>query len=253
MIDKLKEISKRLSLDTKSLVEAESINSDGFLVVLLGIYRASAAALRDINYLLDFEETGASVLDLSRKISECFITVEYMIMKGKEKMSKTFQDYIFVQIQQDIDFYRSIGQNPEEVNQEIRVGAEVSEQKFNDLPAEMHKRKTWAGRSSDGMLQDLYNSGTLGDFDYSRILQSYVEGSRCNHPNPIMVKYYLDTEFIKASNEYYLKQAILMAIILYLRLTTRYLDEVRLITKDNELYKDVENSVLYIYKQIKTL
>lgn len=103
------------------------------------------------------------------------------------------------------------------------------------------------------MLQSLYNTKALNDFDYSRILQSYVEGSRCNHPNPFMVKFYLDGESIKVADEYYSKQAIFMAIILYFRITTRYLDEVRLMAKNNELYKDVEKSVFSIFEEIMTL
>lgn len=252
MTEQLKKILEKLLHATQSLTEVEAVNDAKFLNVLLGIYRASFATLRDIYYLSGFEETGASVLDLSRKISEYSITVEYMIMKDKEKMAKTFQDYIWVQIKHDIDFFKSIGQNPED-NRELKIGAKAAKNEYNNLPKKMRDRKTWAGRSMDDMLESLHENKGLGDFDFTRIVQAYVEGSRCNHPNPFVVRHYLDTESAKAADDHYLKSAILMAIILHLRLTTRYIDEIRLITKDNKIHKDVADNVSKIYKQIEAL
>ena len=91
MDQKLRELMERALKVTTPLAEAAASHDTKFLNVLLGIYRVSFSTLRDIYYLSLNDETGASALDLTRKIIEYGVTVEYMIWKGKEKMAERFQ------------------------------------------------------------------------------------------------------------------------------------------------------------------
>ncbi|MBA4319877.1 MAG: hypothetical protein C0412_15875 [Flavobacterium sp.] len=252
MDQKLKELLKRLLSDTQPLAEAAVTHDTKFLNVLLGIYRVSFATLRDIYYLSSYEETGSSALALARKIIEHGITVEYIIMKGKEGMAERFQNYLWVQTHDEIEFLKSIGQNPADLSEELKLGVKETEREYSALKKETKKDKTWAGKSIDGMLEDLYKAKALGDFDFSRLGRAYIWGSRLNHPNPFVVRGYLAQEDQKVADEFYLRQAMFMAIIIHLRLTTRYIDEIRILSHENT-HQNLADKVSATYKEIDNL
>lgn len=253
MIIKLKTVLRKLLKDTYTLARGAAVNDDEFLNVLLGIYRVSYNTLRDIYYLSCNEDTGASILDLARKIAEHAITVEYMIMKDKNKMAKDFQDYLWVQGDQEIEFLKSIGQNLANVDKELNFKVSEAKKKYNCLSKKLKDRKTWAGRSIDGMLTDMHTNKTLKDFDSSRLSQAYVWCSRLNHPNPMVVANYMNPEDGKNADDYYQRAGLFLATTLHLRLTMRYLDEIRFLSPDNSLYADLANNVEEIYKMLEVV
>lgn len=252
MDQKLKELLERALRDTQPLSEAAATHDTKFLNVLLGIYRVSFTTLRDIYYLSSHEEAGSSALDLARKIIEHGITVEYIIMKSKEDMAKQFQDYLWVQAHDEIEFLKLIGQNPADLSEELKLGVEETEKEYNALNQKIKKNKTWAGRSIDGMLEDLYAAKALRDFDFSRLGRAYIWGSRLNHPNPFVVRSYLAQEDQKVADEFYLRQAMFMAIVIHLRLTTRFIDEIRILSQQN-IHQDLADKVSAMYQEIDSL
>jgi len=66
---------------------------------------------------------------LTRKIIEYGISVEYMLWKGKEEMAERFQKYLAVQVHDEIEFLKSIGQDTVTLNDELRSGVEENEKK----------------------------------------------------------------------------------------------------------------------------
>lgn len=249
---KLKELLGRVLCDTQSLSEAAAAHDTKFLNVLLGIYRVSFTTLRDIYYLSSFEEAGSSALDLARKIIEHGITVEYIIMKNKEEMAERFQKYLWVQAHDEIKFLKSIGRNPADLNKELKLGVVEAEKIYNAFNQETKKDKTWAGKSIDEMLKGLYDAKALEDFEFSRFTQAYIWGSRLNHPNPFVVRNYLEQEDQKIADEYYLRQALFWAVVFHLKLTTRFINEIRLLSEQN-LYQELEGKVSNIYKELNNL
>lgn len=253
MVDQgLKKLLERVLRDTQPLSQAAATHDTKFLNVLLGIYRISFTTLRDIYYLSSHEQTGSSALDLARKIIEHGITVEYIIMKGREPMAERFQSYLWVQMHDEIEFLKSMGQNPADLSRESKLGVEKIERKYNALKQETIKDKTWAGRSIDGMLEDLYETRTLGDFDFSRLGRAYIWGSRLNHPNPFVVRNYLTQKDQEVTDDFYLRQAMFMAVVIHLRLTTRFIDEIRVLSQEN-IHHDLANKVSALYKDIDGL
>ena len=252
MDQKLKELLEQVLRDTQPLAETAATHDTKFLNVLLGVYRVSFTTLRDIYYLSSYENAGSSALDLARKIIEHGITVEYIIMKGKEDTAKQFQDYLYVQVHDEIEFLKSIGQNPADLNKELKLGANETEKEYDAPNQKIKKNKTWAGRSIDGMLEDLYNAKALGDFDFSRLGRAYIWGSRLNHPNPFVVRGYLEQEDQKATDEFYLRQAMFMAIVIHLRLTTRFIDEIRILSQQN-IHQNLADKISAIYQEIDKL
>ena len=254
MDQKLKELLERVLRDTRPLFEAAATHDTKFINVLLGIYRISFVTIRDIYYLSSHEDAGASALDLTRKIIEYGIAVEYMIMKDKEKMAERFQKYIWVQAQNEIEFLKSIGQDPSTLSEEFKSGVVEIQKEFNSLDEEIKNSNMWAGArvGARKMLKDLYEAKTLGDFDFSRLGRAYVWGCLLNHPNPFVVRGYLSQDDQKVADEFYLRQAMLMAILMHLRLTTRYIDEISSLSKQ-DMYQDLADKVSAVYKGIDAL
>ncbi len=242
MTKQLKDILENLLQETQDLAEKGTVGDGNFLNILLGIYRISFFTLRDIFYLSGNDNSGASSLDLARKVAEHMISVEYMIMKGKKKTAKIFQKYLWIQLHDEGEFLKSIGQDIKDINAEVNKN-------YRDLNKKMKESKTWAGRSIEGMLEDLYKNKSIRKFDFTRLSQLYVWGCRLNHVNPFIVKSYLNQGVIEIADEEYLQKALSLAILSHLRLTTRYIDEIRITNQVNS-YQDLAVKIKGIYKKL---
>jgi Family of unknown function (DUF5677) len=252
MDEKLKNILERTITATKPLAEAPAVGEGDFLITLLGIYRISFTTLRDISYLTNYEGTEPSILDLTRKILEHGISVEYMIMKDKDAMAKRFQEYMIVQVHDEFEFYKSIGQDPSEISSDHKDHVEENTKEYEALSNDVKARKNWAGRPIDGMLDDLDKAKALNDFDISRLGQAYVWGSRLNHMNPLVVHSYLDPEEMKSGASFFNALAISIALACHLRLTTRLIDESRAVAGE-DVYPEIAAEVKAIQDEFNAL
>jgi len=98
-------------------------------------------------------------------------------------------------------------------------------------------------------MEDLHTAKKLKDFDFSRISQAYIWGCRLNHVNPMVVKNYMEQEDTAIASVFYLRQALLVATLVHIRLTTRYIDEIRLINQSND-YQELADSMSSIWNDI---
>lgn len=252
MDDQLKEILKNTIDATKPLAEAAEVGDGKFLVVLLGIFRISFATLRDIEYLSRFEETAPSILDLTRKIIEHGISVEYMLMKGKEEMAARFQEYMVVQVHEEFELFKNAGQDPATISEEHKIDVEENQKEFDALSKKVKDRKSWAGQSVEGMITDLDKADALSEFDISRLLHAYVWGCRLNHANPLVTHGQFDPESVEHANSFYLALGLSIAIAVHLRLATRLIDESRL-TVGSDIYPEIAEEVAKIYELLNSL
>lgn len=252
MDEQLKEILKNTIDTTKPLAEAAEVGGNSFLVVLVGIYRISFTTLRDIEYLSRFEETAPSILDLTRKIIEYGISVEYMLMKDKEQMAERFKEHMIVEIHQEFELFRKTGQDPAAISEEHRIGVEENQKEFDALSKKMQERRSWAGQSIDGMIEALGEEDALNEFDISRLLRAYVWGCRLNHANPMVTHSQFEPERIKNANSFYLALGLSIAIAIHLRLTTRLIDESRLVS-GSDIYPEIASEVAGIHEQLNAL
>jgi hypothetical protein len=249
MEKKLIELLERTLKTTTPLAQMAAEHEAAFLNVLLGIYRVSFSTLRDIYYLALNEETGASALDLTRKIIEYSVTVEYMVWKGKEKAAEQFQKYLTVELHHEIEFLKSIGQDTAAQSEELKIGVEDTEHDYAALNADTKSRRSWAGLSIEQMIEALHTAGQLKDFDSSRIGQAYIWGCRLNHVSPFVVRNYMGPEDAKIASDFYLRQAIMFAILFHLRLSTRYIDEMRILS-GKDVQQELANSVIALRDEL---
>ena len=252
MDEKLKKLLERLIRETVPLSQIASPYDTKFINVLVGVYRISLATLRDIYYLSPNPETGLSILDLSRKIVEYGIAIEYMVMKGKEDMAGRFQNHLWTDTHHQLEFLKSIGENPSNWDLDLKVGAEEAEKRYNELNCDARKDKSWAGKNLEQMMKELHDNRSLEEFDNSRIGEIYIWGNRANHPNPFTAINYLDKEGHDKYNGFSLRLGILAAMSFHIRLTTRYIDEIRSLSGKND-YQDLANNISAIRKELDDL
>ena len=249
MEKKLTDLLERTLKTTTPLAEMGAEHDTAFLNVLLGVYRVSISTLRDIYYLSLNEETGASALDLTRKIIEYGVTVEYMVWRGKEKMAEQFQKHLTVELHNEIEFLRSIGQDPATQSDELKIGVEDTERDYSALNADAKSRTSWAGLSIEKMIEAMHKAGQLKDFDSSRIGQAYIWGCRLNHVSPFVVRNYMGPDDAKTASDFYLRQAVMFAILFHLRLSTRYIDEIRVLSGSN-VHPELTDSIVALRDEL---
>lgn len=253
MDQKLHDLLERALKVTTPLAEMATASESAFLNVLLGIYRVSFSTLRDIYYLSQNEETGASALDLARKIMEYGISVEYMIWKGKDERAEQFQQFMAVELHRSLEFLKSIGQDVTQQDDEtLKSGAKDYEKDYASLKKEVRERRSWAGLSVDQMLEQLHTAGQFKDFDSSRIGEAYVWGSRLNHVSPVVVRNLMGSEATKVASEFYMRQAITFALIFHFRLSTRYIDEMRFLSGEN-VHQELADEVVSLRDEFNAL
>ncbi len=253
MDQKLRGLLERTLKATTPLAEMGTENHSTFLNVLLGIYRVSFSTLRDIYYLSQNEESGASALDLARKIMEYGISVEYMIWKGKDEKAQQFQQFMAVELHRSLEFLKSIGQDVIQQDDEtLKSGAEDYEKEYVSLKKEVRERKSWAGLSVDQMLKQLHTADQFKDFDFSRIGEAYIWGSRLNHVSPVVVRNLMGSEETRVASAFYMRQAITFALIFHFRLSTRYIDEMRFLSGQN-VHQELADAVVSLRDEFNAL
>lgn len=251
MEEKLKKLMERALIATKPLADAAPVGDTKFLIVLLGIYRISFTALRDIDHLASSEGAGPNILDLTRKMIEHGISIEYMLWKGKEEMAARFQDYLTVQMHEELELLKSVGFDPQSLSAELQIGVEDTEKAYDALPSGTKKDKNWAGVNFEKMLQDLTAAGVIEAADSPRLLSAYVWGCRLNHPNPFITHAYLEPTEMEAANVFSLRLGMIMGLAVHLRLTTRLIDESRHAAGSN-IYPEIAAEVGVILNDLNS-
>lgn len=252
MEQQLKSLVERTLAVTQPLAEAAAVADTKYLAVLLGIYRISFMTMRDISRLALKDEAGPTILDLTRKMIEHGISIEYILWKGKEDMAGRFQDYLVVQMHEELELLKSVGFDPASLSAELQIGVEETEKQYAAIPAGIKKDKNWAGVNFETMLSNLTAAGAIQTTDSPRLLAAYVWGCRANHPNPFMTHAYLDLTEFSALETYSTRLGLLMALAVHLRLTTRLIDESRLAV-GSDIYPEAAAALATIQGELSEL
>ena len=252
MEQQLKALIERTLNATHPLAEAGAVADTKFLAVLLGIYRVSFTTLRDINRLASGDDAGPNILGLTRRMIEHGISIEYMILKGKEEMATRFQDYITVQMHEELELLKSVGFNSSTLSAELQINVAETEKAFAALPSGTKKDRSWAGINFEGMLSAVAGAGVIPAEDSPRFLSAYVWGCRANHPNPLMTHTYLDISESKALEIFSTQLGLVMALAVHLKLTTRLIDAAREAVGSN-VYEEMANSIASIQSDLASV
>lgn len=257
-VEELKSITDRLIDATRPLAESfPKIKGKPFLGIMAVIYRKNFFTLSSIRYLAEKPEFGDKALDLARSMIEDVVSVEYMLANGKDNLARKFRRFLWVQLHQESEFMKTLGNDPgklgidmDEVNKEyLKVKKEFTHKPSN---TDLH---SWLGMDVDKILESLEVNiksdkefkMTQHDIDVTSI--GYVYGNRKNHLNPYDVFSFLDEDNHKISRETDRRQALVFSSTCIIRLTTRYIDEIRSATKKDD-FEDVARKVKEVFAEM---
>lgn len=248
-IKEIKILIDKLLNSTKPLAESHPKvdKKYHYVRVVEGFYRRNHFTFLAIRYLVDAPALADSAGVLTRKMTEDVISIEYMLLKGKEEMAKRFQDFFYIQAYQEIEQRKRLGYDIPSGEDMIKLMKRVEKLKslfWHDKSGEfMH---SWSGLSAEQMWIELAKNKVFKKHDVHSVLLGYTYGSWKNHPNPADVLTYMTNELRYAFSSATLKQATILGMMDYIRLTTRYIDEIREI-KQKDVYEDINKVVKDVF------
>ena len=207
-IEEIKDLVDKLLKATHSLAETHPKvdKKYHYVRVIEGFYRRNHFTLLAIRYLADVPALADSAAVLARKMTEDVISIEYMLLKGKEEMAIRFQDFFYIQ---------AGGGMAKLMERVEKLKPQFWHEKSNDF---MH---SWSGKSAEQMWVELAKKKAFGKHDIQAVLLGYTYGSWKNHPNPADVLTYMTNELRNTFSDSALKQATILSMMDYIRLTTR--------------------------------
>jgi len=248
-IKEIRDLMDKLLNATRPLAEVHP-NVDKkyhYIRVIEGFYRRNHFTFLAIRYLADAPALADSAEVLSRKMTEDVISIEYMLLNGKEEMAKRFQDFFYIQANQEIEQRKRLGYEVPTEAEMSKLIARVEKLK----PKFWHEKSksfmhSWSGKSAEQMWVELAKAKAFGEHDIKVVLLGYTLGSWKNHPNPADVLTYMTNDLRAASSESSLKQATVLSMMDYIRLTTRYIDELRAIRQRN-VYENINKVIKEVF------
>lgn len=181
--------------------------------ILEGVFRKGYFTLQTIVVLADMIDKddqlrivfGGSMLDLSRRVFEDMIYMEYINESGKkEEYSKQFFDYIAVDRKNDLEFLLNAGI---QVDKKI---VEIVRSDYEKTPRKLKDRNNWAGQSVEKIITWLVGKGKIEELRKADVLKVYTAASRKNHTSPSDILGHLFQETLDIDSE----QAIEMGLMI---------------------------------------
>lgn len=251
-LEKTKELMDRL-LEATNILARSHPKVDKkyhYIRVLEGFYCRSTFTFLGIRYLSNQPSLSDSAGVLARKMIEDVIAIEYILLEGKEKMAKRFQDFLYVQAYQEIEQRKKLGYEipPEKEMTKLLKRLEKLKLQFWHKPSNQFMR-SWSGKDFEKMLIDIARAKLFAKHEIHSILLGYTYGSWKSHPNPTDVLSYMTNKSRIAVSDIALKQSTILAIMSFIRLITRYIDEIREIKQKN-LYEDINKVVKEVFSYL---
>ena len=235
-INELKQVSKEILEVTSTLITGPNYRTTKFQKVLECIARKDFLKLYSVAYLAGDPFNADSVLDLSRSMLEDMISVEFMKLKGREKMASKFINYMIIELKMDKDFLLSLGSSP---NGKLVEGLENDfkkiQKKFIFKSGQI--ARSWAKCSIEDMIRQLLTKGIINAKDRETILQTYILGNRKNHLSPIDVLSYASQSVRESNQDGSLSVGFTIAITCYFKIVMEFAGEMN----RKQIINDLEN------------
>ncbi len=230
-------LARKLLNTTYELAMGPNTYNSVFARVLEGAFRRDYLTLYTMLYLIEHSQPGQRrafadcCVDLSRKVLEDLVSLEYMLLKGKESLAKKFIDYYHIEAKRDSDFLKAVGapidqerkllieKNYNKVKRDFfdssarsrqRAWSELTEfliahnkidqQTKQEIEEELHRRypnvneqprKAWAGLDTEAMIETLLQHGVINTAEQKILIQTYIQGNNKNHFSPTDVLAFL--------------------------------------------------------------
>ena len=230
---------------TSCLLNNSHNNLDDFTIVLQGILRKDYYKLKSIMILCDSEFTGDAVLDLSRGLLEDMISIEYIKLKGEDKMSKKFITYSIIEHKQQIDFLiRNKGKVDK--NEVEKANKDYNEVKDIFRRSTQQISHSWAMCNIEEMIEELFKKNVLQSFEKDMILQAYKMGNKKNHLSPLDILSYTSQEFRAIELNVSINTGLFFSLISFLKIASEFSVKV----DNHEVTKKITEILLDLNKDL---
>jgi hypothetical protein len=229
--------ARKLLNSTHQLAMGPNTYKSVFAQVLEGTFRRDYLTLYTMLYLIEHSEPGQRrafgdcCLDLSRKVLEDLVSLEYMLLKGKESHAKKFFDYYNIEAKRDSDFLEAAGA-PIDRKRKILIeknynrvkrdffdsGARSRQRAWSDLTEFLmaqnkidqqtkqqiedefnrrypnvneQPRRAWAGLDNEAMIETLVQNSVISPAEQKILIQTYIQGNNKNHFSPTDIRAFL--------------------------------------------------------------
>jgi hypothetical protein len=283
-LSEIKILTRKLLAATQQLVNSSNTKSASlFASVAEGTFRRDYLTLYTMFYLAEHEKPVArtafatSCMDLCRRVHEDLISLEYMLLKGKETYAKKFMDFAAVERKRAMDYLdavsspldpqykKPIDENYDKVKDQfldnsgkakkrgwieltefLKSECKIDPQMEQKIEVELNKRftnmneqprKAWAGLDVEGMTEELVKGGVIDAFQQRVLIQTYIKGNQKNHFSPIDIKAFLNIELYNQTNDDDLQLSLIVTTIAVTRMARIFADEIE---ASNETIQSIE-------------
>jgi len=284
-------LARKLLSETRQLASGPNTYKSQFARVVEGTLRRDYLTLLTIVYLAEHNEPemrtafGNSCMDLCRRVLEDFISLEYMLFKGKESHAKKFFDYQAVEAKHDMDFLEASGAA---IDQQLKTTTDKNydrvKRKFLDTSSRTRKkgwtdldeflgsqgkidqqtereieeesnrrypdtneqtRKAWAGLDTEAMIEALVNGGVINAQEQGILIQTYIQGNRKNHFSPTDIRDFLHDILYRTTSDSDLKMSLMATTTAVTRIARIFADEF-------DIAEDTKKAIEEIWQTIFT-
>jgi mRNA-degrading endonuclease YafQ of YafQ-DinJ toxin-antitoxin module len=213
----------------------ESVFRKGYFTLqTLVILAEKAKEIPDLKIVV-----GGSMLDLSRRVFEDMIYMEYIAEKDKNAYTKQFFQYIAVDQKNDMEFLIS---NQVAVSQETQ---NLTNTEFEKVPKKLKSRHNWAGMSVEQVIEWLTKNGKLDDKQKETVLKVYIAANRKNHTSPGDILDHFMQESIAVSSTHDIEMGLMVTHGALLKIALRLVEEThtpeQTIEKLQESWRNINN------------
>jgi len=218
-----------------------------FGTILESVFRKGYFTLQTMVVLADQVEKddelrvvfGGSILDLSRRVMEDMLYMEYIKEKGKDKYSEQFFDYVPIEQKDDMDFLLKTGVN---IDQDV---IDNTNEKYNSSPKKLRDRHNWSGQSVGQIIEWLTKQGKLPDGDKDTVLRLYIAENRKNHTSPGDILDHMKQEWLTGAAERDIELGLMVTHGALVRICLHLIEEI-------EITPEIYQSVQECWKSINT-
>jgi Family of unknown function (DUF5677) len=273
-LNDIKILTKKLLAATHPLANGPNTYKSAslFARVAEGTFRRDYLTLYTMFYLAEHDKPEArtafatSCMDLCRRVHEDLISLEYMLLKGKEKYAQKFMDFAAVERKRDMDYLDAVGapldpqfkkpidENYDKVKDQfldssskakkkgwieltgfLKSEGEIDSRVEQKIEVELNKRftnvneqprKAWAGLDVEDMIKELVRGGVINTFQQGILIQTYIKGNQKNHFSPTDIQAFLYTELYNQTNDADLLLSLVVTTIAITRIARIFADEV---------------------------
>ncbi len=242
------QLSENLLEITFPLAKGPNKYKSLFGKILEGVFRKDYFTLQTVTLLgVKAEEEpglkivfGGCILDLSRRVFEDMVYMEYIKEKGKNKYSHRFSQFMAVEQKNDVEFLLASG-----ISVDKKIIALANEE-YRKVSKDIRSRKNWAGQDIEKIIEWLLSKNLIGTPDKETLLKIYQAGNRKNHTSPRDILAYSDQKVLERASEMDTRLGLIVIVGAVVKVALRFAEE-------TEVSKEIANAIEQIWNKIISL